>query len=73
MDPRPEYTATLDRLAALLKKKPLTAKAIAKAMDCCIPAAHGRLAALRERGDALYTMPVRESPVGPLSTAYGLR
>lgn len=70
---RADYTQTLDKLTALLRRKPLTAKAIAAAMGCCKPAVYHRIAALRERGEQLYSFSTRESPTGPMSTAYGIR
>lgn len=70
---KPEYEKALDQLAALLRRKPLTARAIAAVLGCCKPAAYGRLAALRQRGDSVYSMEVREGAVGPKSLAYGVR
>lgn len=70
---RADYTQTLDKLAALLRRKPLTAKAISEAMGCCKPAVYSRIAALRDRGEKIYSFSVRESVTGPKSTSYGIR
>lgn len=68
-----DYDKALDKLTELLKAKPLSARAIAKALRCCRPTAYARLAALRERGAAVYEMTARESVTGPDSTLYGVR
>ncbi len=67
------YQRTLDRLVALLKHEPMTARQIAAELKCCRPAAYQRLEALKKRGERLYTMALRESVTGPGSTAYGIR
>ncbi len=69
---KPDYEKTLDKLAAMLRRKSMTAKAIAKALKCCKPSAYHRLAALSERGEKLETETVRESSTGPSATAYRL-
>lgn len=70
---RASYVKVLDRLAQMLKAKPMTAKAICKAMKCSKVVAHERVKALKEQGHTLYTVKVRESPSGPKSTAHGIR
>jgi predicted transcriptional regulator len=40
------YVETLDRLSRLLRRKPMTAEQIAKAMGCCKPIAYARIRAL---------------------------
>lgn len=73
MPTKQDYDATLDRLCRVLRQKPLTAKAIADRFSCSKPVAYQRIAALRARGVAVYTIPVRESATGPRATAYGVR
>ncbi len=70
---RENYGKTLDNLTAMLKRKPMTARAIAAAQRCSRPVAYQRLEALRERGETVYALPVREASRGPLSVAYGIR
>jgi predicted ArsR family transcriptional regulator len=72
MPSREAYEKTLDKLASLLRKKPMTAKQIAERLGCCKPVAYERLKSLTKRGDKLYTTKVREGSVGPKSIAYGL-
>jgi transposase len=68
------YSDTLDRLATLLRRKPLTAREIAAHFGCCIPIAYTRIKALRAQGLAVYTMPANTpSRPGPKSLAYGVR
>jgi hypothetical protein len=73
MPTKAAYSETLDRLAKLLKRKPMTAKAISAEIGRCRPVAYQLIKALRRRGDAVYELAVRESVTGPTSTAYGLR
>lgn len=74
MPTRKEYDQTLDRLAGLLKRKPMTARSIAEVLGCCKPAAYQRIAALQARGHAVYTLPTQEdSRPGPRSVLYGIR
>lgn len=76
MPSRADYDATLDKLAALLRKRPLTARAIAARLECSKPVAYQRLRDLPERlanGERVVEEPVRESKRGPLSVAYGIR
>lgn len=70
---RPDYNSTLNRLADLLRQAPLTARAIAKALKISKPTAYEQIDALRTRGFCVYSLPIRESPTGPGSTAYGVR
>ncbi len=73
LTPAQRYTKVLDRLAALLRREPMTARQIAEELKCCRPAAYQRLAALKKRGERIFTMPIRESVTGPGSTAYVIR
>lgn len=73
MPTRDEYEKTLNKLAAMLRKKPMTAKAISESLKCCRPVAYERLRALQERGEQVFQIPIRESATGPSSTAYGIR
>lgn len=71
--PRAEYEKTLIKLATLLKRGPLTAREIAKALDCCKPIAYKRLRALKKRGVVLFETPAPRSSTGPKAKAYGIR
>ena len=64
---------TLDRLAALLRKRPLTAREIADVMGCCKPTAYERIEALKRRGDAVYSLERNRTQPGPRALAYGVR
>jgi predicted ArsR family transcriptional regulator len=64
MPNKPSYDKMLDKLMALLKRKPMTARQIADALDCCRPSAYQRLQALRKRGVFVYTMPPQKG-TGP--------
>ena len=70
---REGYSKILDKLSKMLRQKPMTAKAIAAAFGCARPVAYQRVRELRKRGETVYTIPLRESPTGPESTAYGVR
>ncbi len=63
----------LDRLAALLRKRPLTAREIAKLTGCCRPTAYERVEALKRRGDAVYSLQRNRTQPGPKALAYGVR
>lgn len=67
------YDKTLDKLAALLRKKPLTGLEIAKAMGCCKPAAYQRVRGLIDRGVNVYTVTERTKRTGPVARAFGVR
>lgn len=67
------HSKTLDRLAALLRKKPLTGLEIAKAMKCCKPAAYQRVQALIDRGDNVFTVTERANRPGPSARSFGVR
>lgn len=73
MNRKTEYNHTLGRLEVLLRRTPMTARAIAKTMGCCRPVAYQRLAALRARGLPICEVQIRESATGPRSTAYSIR
>lgn len=72
MPKRTEYQKTLAKLAAMLRKQPMTAREIAEVLGCCKPAAYQRIRALQSR-EQVYTIPRRESVTGPKSIAYGIR
>lgn len=73
MPTRVQFNRTLKRLVSLLKAKPMTAKAIAEAMECCRPTAYQRLEALRSKGVEVYEVrQVTKGKTGPRSTAYGV-
>jgi len=63
----------LDRLAALLKRKPLTARQVADELECCRPTAYQRIRALEERGDAVFKIAAPAEGTGPRPVAYGVR
>lgn len=65
-----EYLKILDRLTVLLRRKPMTARAIAEAMHCSRPVAHDRLAALRLRGERLLEVSASQRSTGPKAVAY---
>ncbi len=68
-----DYQKTLNRLARLLRRKAMTAKAVATVQKCSRPIAYQRIQALIQRGEAVYTRGTRESVTGPCSVAYGIR
>ncbi len=68
----PAKTKNLDKLAALLRRKPLTARQIAKATGCCRPTAYARLAALEERGDPVFKTTGPGAATGPKPVTYGM-
>lgn len=71
---RVDYRKTLDRLAAMLRRGPMTARAISDTLGCCRPAAYQRVAALRKRGDHVYEMRASDpTRSGPEAVAYGVR
>lgn len=72
MSSRKGYEETLGALHAMLKAKPMTARAVARVLKCCKPTAYQRLRELRKRGAVLLRVKVRESVTGPESTAYGV-
>lgn len=69
----PKHDATLDRLADMLRREPMTPRRVAEVMGCCRPAAYERIQALKRRGDAVYEIHDQrsESP-GPRPVAYGV-
>lgn len=73
MPTRDAYLDTLDHLAALLRRYPMTAKQIATRYDCCKPIAYARIRALKQRGEKLLKTKVRESATGPKSVAYSIK
>lgn len=60
----------LDRLAELLRDRPLTARQIAKRTHCSKPTVYARLGALKERGDAVVSDLARDGKSGPKAQAY---
>lgn len=72
MPSRLDYDQTLDKLAAMLRRKPMTAKAIAAHFKCCRPVAYQRLRDLKARGETLTRKKVRESATGPKSYVYSV-
>ncbi len=69
MPTQKQYTRTIARLTALLKKESLTAKQIAKRMGCNKLTVYRRL----ERLPNLTYSWVRESATGPESVAYRIK
>lgn len=67
---RAEHTEILNRLAALLRKQPLTAKQIAAQTKCCVPAVYARIRALQARGVRVLQQPITEKRTGPKAVAY---
>ncbi len=63
-----KYEETLNKLSALIRRKPMTAKEIAKAMKCCKPAVYQRLAALDQR--LLCTRNGKSKQTGPAPLVY---
>lgn len=64
----------LDRLADLLRKKPLTAKEIARVTRCCKPTAYARVQALRQRGEPIVETRRRSAgKPGPYAVTYEIR
>ena len=71
---REEYEQTLTKLKGMLKRNPMTAQEIAKALNCGKPIAYKRLQALKERGVTLFELPSpRPSKTGPKPIAFGIR
>jgi hypothetical protein len=73
MPSRAAYTDTLDELANMLRRKPMTARQISERFGCSRPVAYDRLEALRLRGEPVCEIPLREARRGPRSKAYGIR
>lgn len=68
------YDDALDKLAALLRRKPLTPRQIAEAMGCCRPTAYQRLQALIDRGENVYQLRVKGTKsTGPTPFSFGVR
>lgn len=68
------YDETLDRLAELLRKGPLTALQISQRTKCCKPAAYSRVAALKKRGEPVVETRRRLlGKTGPYAIAYEIR
>jgi len=67
------YTKNLDKLAALLRSKPLTVRELADKLDCCKPTVYARIAALQKRGDPVFSLPRPAEGTGPRPLAYGIR
>lgn len=66
------YEKNLDKLAALLRTKALTVKELAAKLDCCKPTVYARIAALKKRGDRVYSLPRAADGTGPRPLAYGI-
>lgn len=61
----------LDQLAALLRKKALTAKDIARVTRCSKPTAYARVEALKKRGEPIVeTRRRHEGRTGPYAVTY---
>jgi predicted ArsR family transcriptional regulator len=74
MPSRDEYDKTLAKLEALLRRKAMTAKAIAEALRCCRPVAYQRLRALEARGLNVVVEPARDAgKPGPKAVAFRIR
>jgi hypothetical protein len=71
----PHYEKDLAKLRALIRRRPMTARKIAKALRCCLPTAYQRLRALERRGEAVFSQPAdgREKRTGPRALEYGIR
>ncbi len=67
-----EYEKTLENLTKLLKRKAMSARAIADAQKCCKPAAYQRVRALQSRGVKVEESMGREAVSGPLSVLYSI-
>jgi hypothetical protein len=64
----------LDQLAGLLRRKPLTAKDIARITRCCKPTAYARVEALKERGEPIVETRRRAAgKPGPYAITYEIR
>ena len=69
----PRFAGEIDRLAALLRKKPLTAMEIADRTGCSKPTAYVRIAGLRKSGVQVYELPAAgPKRSGPAAVAYGV-
>lgn len=67
------HERALERLAALLRERPMTGVEIARVMRCCKPAAYQRVQALVERGEPVFTITERRNRPGPRARAFGIR
>lgn len=67
------YAKTLDKLATLLRRKPLTPRQISEALGCCRPTAYQRIEALVTRGDRVFEVKTKSNGPGPVPYAYGVR
>ncbi len=66
-----DYAKALTQLEKLLRRKPMTARALAKKLGCSKPALYKRLRAL-EAEHPLTKRKVRESTTGPSAWLYSL-
>lgn len=67
------HDKALNKLAELLRKKPLTALQISQVTGCCKPTAYARLLALKRRGDRLVEIRQSSGRPGPSAVAYSIR
>lgn len=64
----------LERLEALLRRRTLTAREIARELGCSKPAAYERVRALIDRGVAVFQVRApRAGGTGPAPVAYGIK
>jgi DNA-binding MarR family transcriptional regulator len=70
--PSVAYTKALDRLAALLRQRPHTARVLAEKLGCSRPTVYARIDALRVRGEQVYTLPAEADGTGPRPLAFGI-
>lgn len=73
-----QYADTLNQLAAMIRRKPMTARAIAEELGCCKPVVYQRLRELARRGRTVTAQPAPELPrgercSGPRAVVYSCR
>lgn len=67
-------TPDLRRLAAALRRRPLTAREIMSLLGCSKPTAYERIRGLRDEGLEVYELrPIRPDRPGPAPRAWGVR
>ena len=67
------HDTALNKLSALLRRKPLTPKQIAEQTGCSKPTAYHRIKALVSRGENVYSLRGKGEGPGPTAKLFGIR
>lgn len=68
----PNYEKDLEKLAKLLRRKPLTAREISVKLRCCVPTAYQRVRELERRGTPVRRQPAKKVGTGPRALAFAI-